>query len=127
MMFFGFTNCGYICPTTLSELKKMYNDPTLVKSPTQLLSKVKNNLGPDLAGKIDSWQFSLSTDWPILNDETANQLIGEKISHLATKHYETKKEDMARDIKRAQESGDIETIKKLMNSLNELTRGKAGE
>jgi len=113
--------------TIAEELKKMYNDPTLVKSPTQLLSKVKNNLGPDLAGKIDSWQFSLSTDWPILNDETANQLIGEKISHLATKHYETKKEDMARDIKRAQESGDIETIKKLMNSLNELTRGKAGE
>tara|TARA_Y100000588_G_scaffold332304_1_gene370462 strand:+ start:386 stop:1018 length:633 start_codon:yes stop_codon:yes gene_type:complete len=24
MMFFGFTNCGYLCPTTMSELGKMY-------------------------------------------------------------------------------------------------------
>ncbi|MFJ1268915.1 SCO family protein [Legionella lytica] len=24
VMFFGFTNCGYICPTTLAELGKMY-------------------------------------------------------------------------------------------------------
>lgn len=23
-MFFGFTNCGYVCPTTLAELNKMY-------------------------------------------------------------------------------------------------------
>jgi protein SCO1/2 len=24
MVFFGFTNCGYICPTTMAELNKMY-------------------------------------------------------------------------------------------------------
>ncbi len=24
IMFFGFTNCGYVCPTTMSELNKMY-------------------------------------------------------------------------------------------------------
>jgi protein SCO1/2 len=24
MMFFGFTNCGYVCPTTLAELNKMH-------------------------------------------------------------------------------------------------------
>lgn len=24
MMFFGFTNCGYVCPTTMTELNKMY-------------------------------------------------------------------------------------------------------
>ncbi|AHE67954.1 SCO family protein [Legionella oakridgensis] len=24
MMFFGFTNCGYLCPTTMAELGKMY-------------------------------------------------------------------------------------------------------
>ena len=23
-MFFGFTNCGYVCPTTMAELAKMY-------------------------------------------------------------------------------------------------------
>lgn len=26
LMFFGFTNCGYVCPTTLSELNRMYNN-----------------------------------------------------------------------------------------------------
>ena len=26
MMFFGFTNCGYVCPTTLSALNKMYGN-----------------------------------------------------------------------------------------------------
>jgi protein SCO1/2 len=25
MMFFGFTNCAYVCPTTLAELKQMYS------------------------------------------------------------------------------------------------------
>lgn len=24
MLFFGFTNCGYVCPTTMTELNKMY-------------------------------------------------------------------------------------------------------
>lgn len=24
MMFFGFTNCGYVCPTTMAEMNKMY-------------------------------------------------------------------------------------------------------
>src|ERR1700744_1123951 len=24
MIFFGFTNCGYVCPTTMAELAKMY-------------------------------------------------------------------------------------------------------
>ncbi|MBV8802917.1 MAG: SCO family protein [Gammaproteobacteria bacterium] len=26
MMFFGFTNCGYVCPVTLTELNHMYHD-----------------------------------------------------------------------------------------------------
>ncbi|WP_392538866.1 SCO family protein [Legionella sp. 227] len=25
LMFFGFTNCGYVCPTTMAELTKMYH------------------------------------------------------------------------------------------------------
>jgi protein SCO1/2 len=36
MLFFGFTNCGFVCPTTLTELNKMYQ---------QLQNKLsKNNL-----------------------------------------------------------------------------------
>ncbi len=114
--------------TTIAEtLKKLYTDPTLVKSPTQLLSKVKNNLGSDLAGKIDSWQFWLSNEWPELTDKTADQLIDEKLGRLTTKNYELKKENMAREIKRAQEAGNIKSVQELMKKLSELTRGENDE
>jgi DNA primase len=108
--------------TTIAEtLKKLYTDTTLVKSPTQFLSKVKNTLGPDLEGKIDSWQFWVSEEWPSLNDDTAKGLIDEKISRLATKRYDLKKENLARAIKRAQVAGDISEVKKLMGQLSDLT------
>ena len=110
--------------TVAETLKKLYTDPTLVKSPTQLLSKVKNTLSPDLAGKIDSWQFWLSNEWPSLSDEMAEGLIDEKMGRLATKRYELKKENLARQIKLSQESGNIEEIKKLVKNLSELTKEK---
>ena len=124
--------------TTIAEtLKKLYTDTTLVKSPTQFLSKVRHTLGPNLEGKIsgtlsnsspslvekiDSWQFWVSGEWPELTDETAKGLIDEKISRLATKRYDLKKENLARAIKRAQEAGDINEVKKLMGQLSELTK-----
>jgi len=122
--------------TVAETLQKLYNDTTLVKTPTLLLSKVKNNLGPDssgkisatltsatptLAEKIDGWQFWLSGEWPELTDETADQLIDEKLARLATKKYEAQKESLARDIKRAQEAGDIKKVKELMGQLSQLT------
>ncbi|MDP3992739.1 MAG: hypothetical protein Q8Q05_00775, partial [bacterium] len=109
--------------TTIAEcLQKLYTNPTLVKSPTQFLSKVKNTLGPDLEGKIDSWQFWLSREWPELTDEAAGELIGEKVGRLATKNYELRKENLARAIKQAQVAGDISEVKKLMENLSELTK-----
>ncbi|MEK7202058.1 MAG: DNA primase [Patescibacteria group bacterium] len=109
--------------TTIAEcLQKLYTNPTLVKSPTQFLSKVKNTLGPDLEGKIDSWQFWLSKEWPELTDEAAGELIGEKVGRLATKNYELRKENLARAIKLAQVAGDISGVKKLMENLSELTK-----
>lgn len=109
--------------TTIAEtLKKLYTNPTLVKSPTQFLSQVKNNLGPDLEGKIDSWQFWLSKEWPELTDEAAGELIGEKVGRLATKNYELRKENLARAIKQSQVAGNITEVKKLMENLSELTK-----
>lgn len=109
--------------TTVAEtLKKLYTNPTLVKSPTQFLSKVKNTLGPDLEGKIDSWQFWLSKEWPELTDEAAGELIDEKVGRLATKNYELRKENLARAIKLAQVAGDISEVKRLMENLSELTK-----
>ncbi len=39
MLFFGFTNCGFVCPTTLTELNKMYY-------------LLKNQLAPNLMPQI---------------------------------------------------------------------------
>ncbi|ASQ45233.1 SCO family protein [Legionella clemsonensis] len=38
MIFFGFTNCGYLCPTTMAELAKMYR--TLEEEGVQPLPRV---------------------------------------------------------------------------------------
>jgi len=113
--------------TVAETLKKLYNDPTLVKSsPIQFISQVKNTLGPTFDGKIDSWQFWLSATWPELNDEMSEQLIDEKLGRLSTTAYEKQKEDLATNIKIAQQKSDIKEVKKLMVELSKLT-AKQGE
>lgn len=39
MMFFGFTNCGYVCPTTMSELNQMYKK-LIIELPDNKLPQV---------------------------------------------------------------------------------------
>ena len=39
LVFFGFTNCGYVCPTTLSAMNKMYTQ-LQARLPAQLLPEV---------------------------------------------------------------------------------------
>lgn len=102
-----------------------YNDKTLVNiSSVQLTSQVKNKLGPDISGKIDSWQMWLSSQWGELDNVTAEDLIGEKIARLSSKQYENRKELLARSIKTAQEAGDIKQVKKLMIELSNLAKEK---
>ncbi len=122
------------------EVKKRYNNKTLTKNQSQFLSEVKNSLNsqtagkianelesasPSLSSKIDSWQFYLSKSWGEINDELARQLIEEKLATLSTKDYERSKEKLASDIKRAQEKGDINQVKKLMIDLSELAKEKS--
>ncbi|OGD61647.1 DNA primase [Candidatus Berkelbacteria bacterium RIFCSPLOWO2_01_FULL_50_28] len=104
-----------------------YNDKTLVKnSSVQLTSQVKNHAGPDISGKIDSWQMWLTSQWGELDDVTAEDLIGEKIARLSSKQYENRKELLARSIKTSQEAGDIKQVKKLMIELSKLAKEKQG-
>lgn len=113
--------------TVAETLQKLYNDPTLVKnSPLQFISQVKNTLGPAYVGKIDSWQFWLSSTWKELTEELAAELIDEKLGRLSTTQYESQKEDVARQIRQAQQQGDIKEVKKLMVKLGQLT-SKQGE
>jgi len=102
---------------------KHYNNETLAKAPATFLStQLKTQLDPTTAGKLDSWQLWLTSQWQELSDELAAELFAEKIGQLTTKNYELKKSALARQIKQAQEAGDISKVKSLMKGLNTLTR-----
>lgn len=47
LMFFGFTNCGYVCPTTLSALNKMFNNLKAHLSPPLLPEVVLVSVDPE--------------------------------------------------------------------------------
>lgn len=122
-----------------AEVKKAYTDKTLTKTPSKFLSQVKTNLdsrlgekidsypvsSESLSEKIDSWQFWLSNQWGDLSDELATELLTEKLGQLSTKNYERRKEGLALEIRRAQESGDIQTVKKLMQELSNLAKERS--
>ncbi len=104
------------------EVKKAYTDKTLTKTPSVFLSQVKTNLDSRVSEKIDSWQFWLSNQWGEISDELMGELLREKLGQLATKGYERRKEALAQDIRRAQEKGDINQVKQLMQELSKLAK-----
>jgi DNA primase len=104
------------------EVKKQYTDKTLTKTPSKFLSQVKTNLDSQVGEKIDSWQFWLSSQWGEMSDELATELLTEKLGQLATIDYERRKETLAQDIRRAQEKGDINQVKQLMQELSKLAK-----
>lgn len=95
---------------------------TKVINQNQFFSTVKNQLDSQLAEKISSWQFWLTSSWTNLTEEIGKELATEKMAQLSTKSYERNKENIATKIRLAQEKGDLETVKKLMNELNALTK-----
>lgn len=105
-------------------LQKWYTDKTLVKSTVQFSSQVKTDVNSQQSDKIDSWQFWLSAQWSNLTPALAEQLLEEKLSQLSTRRYEQSKTNLAQEIKRAQEAGDINLVKKLMEKLSKLTKEK---
>ena len=62
LMFFGFTNCGYVCPTTLAALSKMYNQLKQDLPATQLPHVVMVSVDPerDSAARIQSYVTSFN-------------------------------------------------------------------
>lgn len=91
----------------------------------QFFSTVKTQLDSQLAEKISSWQFWLTSSWTELNEDLAGELASEKMALLSTKSYERTKEAIATKIRLAQEKGDVATVKKLMSELNTLTKQAA--
>lgn len=103
-------------------VKTCYDDKTLANNPPRFLASVKTHLDSQLAEKIDSWLFWLSTTWPDFNEALGAELVGEKMSRLGTKKYERQKEQLATKIRLAQEAGDTKKVLQLMTELSELTK-----
>lgn len=57
MVFFGFTNCGYVCPTTMAELNKMYRNlqETLPDSQLPLVVMVSVDNERDTVDRMNSY------------------------------------------------------------------------
>jgi DNA primase len=104
------------------QIKKRYNNKTLAKNQAQFLSEVKTNLDSRASEKIDSWQFWLSNQWGEISDEIARDLLTESLATLATKDYEQRKTELALQIRRAQDVGDLPKVKELMKELSELAK-----
>lgn len=103
-------------------VKKCYTNKTLVTDRLQFTSSVKTTLDSRISEKIDSWQFWLSQMWPELTPALATDLISEHFSRLNTKSREAQKEQLAAQIRLAQEQGDTKKILSLMQQLNDLTK-----
>jgi protein SCO1/2 len=63
MLFFGFTNCGYVCPTTLTELNKMYTLLQAELADNELPQVVLISVDPerDSVSRMDSYVNAFNT------------------------------------------------------------------
>jgi len=103
-------------------LQNCYNDHALVENSLLLRDRVKKFLTPPEAEKIDVWQISLTRLWPQLDRQLAKEMVEELLNRFARRDFERSKEDIAVEIRRAQESGDFARMKKLMTKLNQLAQ-----
>lgn len=102
-------------------LKSCYNSKALTDR-AAFLSQIKSTLDSRLTEKIDLWQIWLDDQWPNLEEKTAADLLEEKFKLLSTHRRESAKEQLATDIRQAQEAGDFSLVKRLMTKLNQLTK-----
>lgn len=112
------------CSQIAEEIKRWYNNSTLVKNPNSLLSEVKKSLDSQDAQKIDAWLLHMSELLPTQNDETVLQIFNEKIKQLDTRSKEQIRQRISTQIREAQGRGDLDTVKKLIKELTNLTKEK---
>ena len=106
----------------LSYLK--WYDSEKKKDYSSALVAIKEGLDGFALEKIDSWLAWQDLNWPTLNDETALELVEEKINQVGSKEYERQKLNIASAIKKAQEGHDLAKVKDLIKELNNLTNKK---
>lgn len=84
-MFFGFTNCGYVCPTTLSELNKMYKvlQKELPESELPQIIFVSVDPDRDTVARIKQYLHAFNKNFIGLRGGEAETTLLEKKLHIS--------------------------------------------
>jgi protein SCO1/2 len=97
MMFFGFTNCGYVCPTTMTELNKMYHTLKLELPHDKLPQIVLVTVDPerDSMTKMNDYINAFNADFIGARTEIKETEAFEKQLHVMAVKIEA--DDKAKD------------------------------
>lgn len=84
MMFFGFTNCGMVCPTTLDALNKMYQTMQKDMPANQLPQVVFVSVDPDrdTVERINDYMNAFNKNFIGVRAEIAETIALEKQLHI---------------------------------------------
>lgn len=90
MMFFGFTNCGMVCPTTLDALNKMYNLMQKNMKSDQLPQVVFVSVDPDRDSvkRINDYVMAFNSHFIGVRAEIAETIALEKQFHIVAAKME---------------------------------------
>ena len=85
LLFFGFTNCGYVCPTTLTALNKMYHILQTELTDNQLPQVVLVSVDPerDSVARMDSYVNSFNEHFKGVRADLPETEALEKDLHIA--------------------------------------------
>ncbi|MEK7548301.1 MAG: DNA primase [Patescibacteria group bacterium] len=108
--------------TIAEAIEKCYRGKTLTAGATGLLDQLRTSLPSSLIARMEHSVLAISREFLELTDDQATDLIAEKLSQIKTLDYERQKTELATSIRQAQESGQTESIKRLMGELNRLTK-----
>jgi protein SCO1 len=91
MMFFGFTNCGYVCPTTMAALNKMYQTLKKELSEDKLPQVVMVTVDPDrdTVSRMNSYVTTFNSKFIGARGEIKALAALEKQLHIAVVKIET--------------------------------------
>ncbi|EKD55219.1 MAG: hypothetical protein ACD_60C00024G0019 [uncultured bacterium] len=90
MMFFGFTNCGMVCPTTMSALSGMYKTLEKTLPANQLPEVVMVSVDPDRdsIGRMKEYVTSFDSHFIGLRADIQKTIALEKALHIAAAKIE---------------------------------------
>lgn len=91
MMFFGFTNCGYVCPTTMASLNKMYQSLQKELPQDKLPQIVMISVDPDRdsVDRMNSYVTSFNPNFIGARADISETIALEQQLHIAAAKMQT--------------------------------------